>query len=333
MDCLDIGSLKACAGEKLKAQVYPARRLALIYAGAVALVMLAVTGINYYVNQQMDAITGLSGLGMVSVLETVQRVLSYGVNICMPFWRLGFVFAMLGVARDRQMQPGALLEGFRRFGPVLRLMLLRGLVYGIIGMVGAYIGVLIYLVTPLARPLLALTIPLAEAAATPEQMLEGAMQLPMEQLTAAIMPAYAIIIPLCGLLLAPVFYRFRLAELVVMDQPGTGALAALFASSALSRHRRMQLFLLDLRFWWYYGLQLLGTLLCWVDVLLPAAGAVVSIGGYVLGLALQTGVHWYAGGYIHTTWAVAYDALRRSPVQEKKPAPDPEKLPWEPYDP
>ncbi len=330
MGILDRRSLKVYAAEQLRAQTYPARRLALIYAGTVALVQLAVMGINYYVNQQMNAITGLSGMGTASALETVQRVMGYGVNIGMPFWSLGFVFAMLGVARGQQMQPGALLEGFRRFGPALRLMLLRGLVYGIIGMLGVYLGVLIYMATPLAKPLFELTLPLAETAVSTEQMLEAAMQIPMEELMAAVMPAYIIILPVCGLLILPVFYRFRLAELVLMDAPRTGALAALLASGSFSRRRRMELFRLDLSFWWYHAGVLIGSLLCSAGAFLPVTPE-AYLGFYAAGQAVQALVLCLWGGYVHTTWAAAYDVLRQAPAQEKKPAPAPQKLPWDEY--
>jgi len=329
MDILDRRTLKDRAEERLLRQDYPPQRLALIHAGLIFLVLMAVTGINYYVNHMMNGAVGLSGMGMLSVLETVQAVLGYAVNILLPFWQMGFVFAALGLARGEQVRPAALKEGFRRFGPLLRMMLLRGLIYGGLLTLCVYVGVMIYVATPLARPLMDMMLPLAESAESIEQMQEIMWQLPQEQVMAAIAPAFIIVIPVFLLLVLPVFYRFRLADMIIMDKPGTGALAALMLSGAMTRKRRMALLRLDLSFWWYFLLQLAGVMLCYLGFL--QLKSEVSLIGYVLGQAVQVLVFWYAGSRFHTTWAVTYDELLRQPTQMSKHRPATQNLPWDEY--
>lgn len=336
MDILDRREMKSYAAGRLSEQTFGARRLALFHAGILFLVLVAVNGINYYVNQQINMVAGLSGMGMLSVWETVQTVLMYAVNILHPFWQAGFVFAALSMARGIQTEPKALTEGFRRFGPLLRLMLLRGLLYSGFAFVCVYLSTAVYMATPMAEPLLELLLPIYQSGETAVQMQQMMQQLPMEQVTAAAMPVLVILIPVYVLVMLPVYYRFRLADLAVMDKPGTGALAALLISGALTRKRRMRLLRLDLSFWWYHGLQLLASLLCLGDMLLPylgVSGKGIYIGCYLLGLIVQTVVFWYAGSYFHTTWAAAYDTLLRQPVQVPQPkaAPDPKKLPWDTY--
>jgi len=329
MDILDRQALKERAAERLARQSFPPRRLALIHGGLIFLALMAVTGINYYVNHMMNGAVGLSGMGMLSVLETVQVLLGYVINIFLPFWQMGFVFAALQMARGEQARPGSLTEGFRRLGPILRLMLLRGLIYGGLFTVCVYVGVMIYVVTPLARPLMEMMLPVMDSGHSFEEVQTAVLQLPQEQVMAAIMPAFIIIIPACLLVMAPMFYRFRLAELIVMDKPKTGSIAALMLSSALTRKRKLALLRLDLSFWWYFALQLAGIVLSDLN-LLPIDLGVPGLVSYVLGCAVQMVAFWFLGSRFHTTWAVAYDELLGH-IQIPQPKPAHQNLPWDEY--
>ena len=329
MDILDRRVLKDRAAERLQQQDYSPRRLALIHAGLIFAALMAVTGINYYVNHMMNGAVGLSGMGMLSVLETVQVVLGYAINILLPFWQMGFLFAALQMARGTQTRPGSLTEGFRRFGPILRLMLLRGLIYGGLFTVCVYVGTMIYAVTPLARPLMELMLPVMDARHSFEEMQQAVLQLPQEQVMAAIMPAFIIVIPVCLLVMVPLFYRFRLADLVIMDKPKTGALAALMLSGALTRKRKLALFKLDLSFWWYFALQLVGIILSDLNLLSVDLGVPMLV-PYIAGCAVQMVAFWLFGSRFHTTWAVAYDQLRQL-TQIPQPRPATQNLPWEEY--
>lgn len=330
MEMLNPRTLKAQAAARQTEQHRSPRRLALVHAGVIFLALMAVSGINYYVNQRMNTATGLSGMGMLSVLETVQTVLGYALNLALPFWQMGFVFAALRMARREQVGTASLAEGFRRFGPVLRLMLLRGLMFGGLFTACVYVGVIIYVLTPLAWPLMDLLQPLMEAGQSMEQVLELFWQLPEQQIAAAIAPAFIIVIPVCLLVMLPVYYRFRLADLVIMDQPATRAFAALRISSTLTRNRRVALLRLDLSFWWYFLLQLVGILVSDLE-LLPLDLGIPGLVTYILGAAVQMAAFWFAGSYFHTTWAVTYDQLLRQPIPVPQPKAAPQNIPWDDY--
>ena len=107
-------------------------------------------------------------------------------------------------------------------------------------------------------------------------------------------------------------------------------------SAALLRRRRWQLFLLDLRFWWYYGLKLLCMALLYSDLLLEAAGIPVSgsdvtfLLTYVLYLAALFGVEVCFRPRVDTAYACAYETLKEMGPILKKPAPaTPQKMPWD----
>ena len=311
---MNISGLKAKATERLSDQGYPHRRLALIYAGLIFVALMAATGINYYVNHKMNDAVGLSGMGMLSVLETVQVVLGYAVNILAPFWQMGFVFAALQIARGVQARPAFLKEGFRRIRSVLGLMILRTLIYGGLLVACVYISVMIYAASPLAQPLMDMMMPLVESGYDVEQLQQMLLELPIPQLMETISPVFWILIPVGLALLLPMYYRFRMADLIVMDKAGIRALPALMLSGAMTRKKRMALFKLDLSFWWFYALQLVGAMLCYLNFFPVGEG--LALGGYVAGQALQVLVFWYAGGLYHTTWAVAYEELLQPAKQE-----------------
>lgn len=338
MDIRNPRALKEQAAERLSTQAYPPRRLALIHTAAATLALLAVTALNYLLSKQVGATSGLSGMGLRSVLQTAQMVLQYAINIILPFWQFGFLFAALRMARSQPAQPRNLTEGFRRFGPALRLMLLRGLVYGILAFVCMYASTMIFLVTPFARPMLELLMPIAESGQTYEQMQQAMAQLPIESVYQVMTPVLVIWAVIYLLLAAPIYYSFRLSDLIIMDKPGTGALAALALSSRLSRKKRFALLRLDLSFWWYYALQIAATLLCYLDVILSYVVTELPIGAdtayfvsYILGLGAKAALFTFAGSRLHATWAVAYDTLAQQPEGIPQPKPATKDLPWDNY--
>ena len=119
------------------------KRLALIHTAVALGVSLVVTLLHYYLNNQIGNTGGLSGLGARTVLETAQTVLQYVVNLALPFWEIGFLFAALQMARGQKAEVSSFLEGFRRFGPVLRLYLTRSLLFIGVGVASAYVSAFI----------------------------------------------------------------------------------------------------------------------------------------------------------------------------------------------
>lgn len=340
MDIRNRHALKQYAAARLAEQTYSPRRLALIHTAVASVFLLVLSALNYFLSQQVDSAVGLSGMGLRSILQTAQMVLQYAANIAMPFWKIGFLFTAICMARGKQMQPHALTEGFRRFGPVLRLMLLRGLVYGALGLACIYLSSILYTFTPAAQKMMAYLIPFVESGTDMLQLQTALLEMPLEQLTSLIWPVFVIFGVVYGLVAAAMFYRFRLADYLIMDKPGTGALAALTLSCRLTRKNCFALLRLDLSFWWYYALHLVTVLLCYLDVLLlyfaiplPMDAASASFLTYILGLGAQLLLFTYAGSHLHTTWAAAYDALLQQHTEKPQPNSVSKNLPWDDYAP
>lgn len=326
MDIRNRRALKETAAARLDFQAYPPRRLALIHAAVIALAMLALTGLDFYLNQQVNNNVGLSAMGTRSILQTVQTVLRFAVSICMPFWQIGFIYAAIRIARGRQTQPADLAEGFRRFRPVLRLYLTRGLFFILLGVVCSQAGSFFYSFTPMGQQFteeLLAQLP-ASATASYSALIEASMELlsamSPQELLAQLWPALAITGAFFAAAAAFFFYCFRFADFIVMDQPGVRGIPALIRSSRLTRRQRFQVFRLDLSFWWYYLLYVLAALLGYADILLsymniplPVSSDAAYFIAYALSLLMQTLLFAVAGGKLHTTWAVAYEALQQPP--------------------
>ena len=342
MDIRNRRALKEAAGAKLAAAQYDPRRLALVHTGAALGVALLVMLINYLIGTQVETAGGLSGMGMRSVLGTVQTTLEYAVNIAMPFWEMGFIYAAVCMARGQRVGPASLLEGFRRFGPVLRLRLMKLFLYFGAAIACVYAASFLFMLTPFSTPMVETLLPLMESAMTVEEMELVLMQLPTEELIQMSVP-YLVIFGILFLVAALFLcYRFRVADFILMDEPKTGALLAMSLSTRMTRRNRWELLKLDLSFWWFYLLAAVSVAVTYGDVLLPLMGVTLPMSAeaawfvfYLLGAAVQLGLYWYGYSHLQTTWAVAHDTLRQM-LQEQltKPAvpqPVPQKLPWDDY--
>lgn len=133
----------------------------------------------------------------------------------------------------------------------------------------------------------------------------------------ATMPAMGIFGVLFLVLAAPVFYRYRMADYLIIDRPATGALAALRDSRMMTKGNRWNLFRLDLSMWWYYAAVLVSTAIGYGDQLLPALGITLSFSDTVsyflfLGayLAATFAVYYFLRNRVEVTYALAYDSIR-----------------------
>ena len=329
MDIRNRRELKEYAARRLKENRYSHRRLVFIHAGVAALLLFAVAVVDYLLDRGIGSTGGLSGMGTRSILTTVQTVLTYGVTIAMPFWEIGFVFTALSVSRGRQADPQQLKEGFRRFGPVLRLLLLRFVLFFVLALACAYISTMFYLFTDSGREIFAMMMSVSLEGGTMEQMqqmLEGNIQ--------QLLPVYGIMLVIFGLVAIPLFYRMRFADFVIMDKPGTGAFRAVIRSFKLTKKKMGQLILLDLSFWWYYLLQVAVAIIAYGDLILPLMGVQLGIdetamyfGFYVVSMVAQVLLLTWAKGGVMATWAAAYDLLG-SQVPEKRLIPVSRQNPW-----
>lgn len=305
---MNISQLKQTAREKLSRGEYPPHRLALWYAGLAVGITLAITVINYLLTQKMDAAAGLAGIGTRTTLSFVQTLLMLGSAVAMPFWDLGFTHGSLCIARGEYAGPDRLLEGFRRFGVSLRLLLIRSALLVAVGFACLQLAAFLFMMSPWSMNTLALV---------EELTASGTLEMTDEAITkvlSTIWPAYVLFGILILVLLLPTYYRFRLADWAIMDDQSK-ALRAMKLSTFWTFRRRFWLFRLDLSFWWFYGLQALASALTYGDVLLEALGVTISQTVLfwtccALSAVAQILIAWRFAPQVHTTYALAYDALR-----------------------
>jgi uncharacterized membrane protein len=318
MDISDRNSLVIEANRRLEHTECDHRRLVMIYAGVMALVLALASGASWWLQTQISSTGGLQGIGMRSILETAATVLQLVSTIALPFWTMGYVLCILGIVRGKRMETGDLLGGFQRFFPLLRLNLYRVFKYFLIGTVLLYPSIMLFLSTPLAQPVYDILEPLVLNATDTTQVMVMMDEATAVALTEAMIPWMVLYGGLFLLLAAPLYYRLRLADYILLDNPKLGALQAVRLSTMMTLRKRMQLFLLDLRFWWFYlglGLSIavcyLPLILSWFGISLPSWADYACYGGY---LAVQFGIITAAQNKVEATWAVAYEALSQNGV-------------------
>ena len=327
MEKLDCRGLKAEARDALNRAPGRPDRLALYHALIAAAAALLVSAIGVALEAGMNSTGGLSGLGTRKILGTAQSVLQAVLTMVTPFWSISYAFMALAFWRGQRTDSSTLLEGFRRFAPVLRFMILGYLIMVALTLACSYLGLLLFLITPLSNRFIRVMAPLLDQPEFDPSLLvsqEGVMQ--------ALLPFFLVFGLLALVIMVPAFYRFRLAEFAIMDHPEDGAFAAFRRSSRLTKRRRTQLLKLDLSFWWFYLLQILAGCICYGDVILEALGVNLGMPAtvsyflfYVLGLAAQVLLLWKTKNYVMVTYAAAYEELSENPVQ--KPLPMPRRLP------
>ena len=304
-------------------------RIVLIYAIVCAALALLSSSVDILLSNRIADTGGLGNIGLRSVLSTVQTVLPFfqlAITSCLS---LGYHFCVLRIARGQQAQPGTLLEGFRNFGPLFRALLFQTLMYFSLGIISMYLSSLLFMMTPFSADFSALMTPILESSG---MLTSGELVLDDATLFAAaetLVPMLWIWLGLFLLLFLPVFYSYRMTVFCIADEPRRGALYCLHKSKLMMRRNRMALLKLDLSMWWYYLLQLVISIICYGEVILPLLG--VDLGwdpmfGYyfffVLSLALQTVSYYFLMNRVNVAYAVAYDTLQQPP--EEAPAQEPD---------
>lgn len=319
MDFRNISDLRQRADRAIAGAAVDPKKLVLLYTGATAAVMLIVTFANFLLQSQIAGTGGLSGLVMRSMLETAIQVLQLGVNLILPFWTFGYLSCVLQMTREQTLGLPNILEGFRRFGPVLRLNLLRGGYFMVMAFLCIYPSMVIFLWTPLSAPFMEIMEPLLAVDAS-EILLDDAT---LNAATEALLPMLVIYGILLLLLVGPKYYSFRMADYCLMDDPRGSALSAMRRSSAMLHKNRLALLKLDLHFWWFYLLDILTLALCYGETLLAMAGIHLPISPeiayflfYTLYLLAQVGLSVWARNKVECTYAAGYECLKHG-LEEK----------------
>lgn len=271
MDSHDRRVLKCAAKDSLAAAPYDPRKLILIHTGITIAVSLIGTLLNFSISKQIETTGGLGGLGMRSMLSTAQSVLQFLVAVLLPFWEAGYCYATMRMARNKEASPGTLLQGFRRFRPLLRLKLTQGFIYAALGLACFFVGYYIFMLTPLSDPLFAIieSVELDTTMLQTEILLDDATILAM---TDAYIPMFLIWLFLFLIVGSFIFYRFRMATFLILDHPQMRAMETLRMSTYQLRGHLTALFKLDLSFLWFYILDVLFAALAYGDYLLASLG-------------------------------------------------------------
>ncbi len=234
------------------------RRLVLLYSGLLTLINLLVSALNFALESGIANTGGLQGMGLRSILTTIQTLLPLVIMVLTPFWGFGYTRSAMGLARKEDTPNATLLFGFRKFFPALGLITLTYLVYLVLAITCVYGGTILLSFTPLAEPVYELMLTADPTAIDPNLLLE----------------TMAPMLIICGVayvgLLIPTTYRLRLSTYFMLD--GTSPFRSLLSSFRATRGNGFALFRMDLGFWWYYLAQLLLALVAYGDQLLPHLG-------------------------------------------------------------
>ena len=316
---LNIPDLRRQADDCLQKAAYNPKKLVLIHTSIALGASLAVTFLNFLFSQQIANTGGLGGIGTRSLLATMQSVLELAVMFLLPFWEIGLIRAVIGWVQGERAEPPTLLEGFRRFGAVLGQKFFIGLLFVIVAFLASQISSTVYMLTPFSRPLMEMMVPLMEAK-DPYALMDEAF---MSQLLHEMIPVFVIFGVLFLLLAIPLFYRVRFADFSLMG--GERALPSVLASFRATRGSALQVFKLDLSFWWFYLLQLFTVAVSYGDAILGAFGIKLPISPdasffvfYILGAVCQLALLWQYQAKVSATYGIVWDALN----PKKEPAMD-----------
>ena len=304
---------RSAAKESLASAQHPGRVI-LVHTGAVLLLSLILTLLDHLLDRQIGNTAGLGGMDQRSVLVTIQSVLRLAQLILLPFWQIGYTYYTLRIARKESAGFSDLLQGFRRWSPVLRLKLLVAGIAFLLTMASVYAGAFLFSFTPWASSMTQEIELLIASGLVNEALAEALIQV-------AYRPGNLIPILICfGVFFliggAVLFFRFRLAELWLMDHPKSGARDSLRCSRVLMQGSWKSMFRLDLSFWWFYLLEVLITVLCYGDLMLGAMGVEMTndaFGSYILFFVLylcaQLALYWWKRNEVAVTYAHAYVQL------------------------
>lgn len=302
--------LKVQASARLEPQRSNARRLVLIYTGMMVLLNLAASGLSLYLDSQIEGTGGLSGLSTRSILQTIQTVLQYGLMLFTPFWSAGFLLAILRLSDGRSSSPRILLGGFKRIFSILASNLAQmGLVLSV-AMACGYAASILFALSPFSNSL-------SEILDT--ALVSGSLDLsaiPTDTLISAYLPMLIIYAVLLIPALVMLNYSLRLSTYFIMDRTRMGGIRAMTASARAMRGHKWEMLKLDLSFWWYYLLEGILVVICYLDLILPLLGVTLPFNetfGYffflILYSLLELALHLWKKPEVEAVYALAYRAI------------------------
>ena len=321
MNLRNLRQIRQFASDRLQ-QSASQKQIVVIYAGLALGLTALVTVLSHVLGLMMDNYGGLSNLGKKTMLSSLQSMLPMVQSLLTMCLDVGYLAAMLRIARGMYTSPQTLRLGFDRFWLLLRCSIFKGLILSAVVFASLYFGMMIYMMTPFSDAAVEIITPLMSQISmlNAEITIDDATYL---QLVDSMTPAFVI----CGIVLlilgTPVLYNYRMAEYVIIDKPAVGAMAALRESKQMMRGNRLQMLKLDVSFWWYYLATLAATVVCYGDVLMPMLGVELPVSDtaayfsfYGLYLAASFAVHYFLRNRVEVSYALAYDAVKPEEKQD-----------------
>lgn len=269
-----------------------------VAVGASVLVML--------LNEVINNITpggGIRNMNLHSLLATIQVVVQLAVSIGLIFWNVGLINGALCFTKNQSVELSSFMEGFRRFGPVLICRLFRTLYLFAGWMLGSFLGA--FAVSFLPMP----GFVMRDVEAFD---LEGFMENPIYDFPTGIWVLFgcylAVSLIIAALLTIPKLYSLRLSEYCLFTIPNAG-IRSPSISRMMMRKNRMELFRLDLSFWWYYLADLIITLLPVAGLLITFPGMAIEVSSVLFSfgaLALRIVLYGLAKPKISACYALFY---------------------------
>jgi len=256
------------------------------------------------------------------MLSSIQSMLPFAQSLLAMCLELGYLAAMLRIARGMYTSPQTLRLGFDRFWLLMRCSIFKGLIMSAVVFTSMYFGIMLFLMTPFSEPAMEILTPLVNQASilSGQIVIDDATYV---RLMDTMLPVFAIIGILVLILGGPVLYNYRMTDYVIIDKPAIGALAALRESKRMMRGRRLQLLKLDVSLWWYYLASAAATAVCYGDVMLtrmglelPVSDTVLYFVFYGVYLAATFAVHFFLRNRAEVCYGLAYDAVKPEEKQD-----------------
>lgn len=305
MDIRNISGLRAEADRALARGREP-KKVITGLSGALALLWLAVMAIDYILDVQLSKSGGLSDLSFSALLSTIQLILPTAQLLIMMCLTLGFQAALLRITRGQYADHTDLKTGFRHFWRLLRMSLLQFALYCALCFVLVYPCMILFTLSPFSGDFLALF-----------ESLTVVDEAAVEQIYAALEPMMIFFTIIYAIVCLPLYYRFRMANYILLDKPDYRPLLVLRESTRMMRGNRIHLFKVDLHLWWYHALNLLLMLIAYADLLLPMVGITLpwssNASYYILNgiyLAGTLAVYYFLRNRVEMTYIRFYEALR-----------------------
>lgn len=312
-------AVRTAARDALAANPGNPRLVVLIYVLIMSVSTLAVAAALLVLDNRIAQTGGLGAMHLRSILSTIRTVLPLVQTIALWGLQLGYQGATVRMARRQAVAPRNLLDGFPRFGALVRSILLQSGLYLLLAIGCVYAASFLFMMTPLSADFYELVSPML---ADPDA-LYAAMNTDMalfNQVGMSLAPVVPFFLVLFLLVASPIFYRYRMANYCLLEQPRKGAMAALAESIQMMKGHRISLLKLDLSFWWFYLGQALAAVVLYGDVLLAMAGVALPWSPtvsyfvfYVLALALEGLLYYFFMNRVETAYATVYETLRPKP--------------------